>query len=719
MHTKTAHGYQQTATKNKLITLGSLTFVLSLTACSTVSVSMQQSKQSLIDSRSNIITTNHISSYSVGKLKMAGINEKSCLEDLTKCLTQLNDTQFIKNNPKQLALQAELEYAKAKQFIKSKQCRPKAQAFDTCKAHYRQHLFKAIKYSYAYLFHPNLNQKRSGIQLTRLATELDIQTQDIYNTASGDLIAELTPQITQAISHPPASAFNQHNQQQMRLNDIKVGENRLSLYISPQLSTSPNTTISNTTTAKAKSTNTNKPQSIDNLLATSNLKMTGLDSISKRAGIGVSYVAQQTNRHKNTLETINEDTNTDKHSADSRIYPTGNLLLTAITQPEGSNLQQVLSTHRFRLNMYDPYRTQSVKVLNQTYPLATNYSANYALWLDENELRKVSLMNMLRDDKGIPYPHLYMLEPFDPNKRVIIMVHGLASSPSTWVNLTNDLLNDEQLRENYQVWQVFYSTNLPMLDNRYYIQQLIEKAYQKTSHKGNIPANKHSVIIAHSMGSVISRMMLSNDNLNSRLLTLKDLSPKSKKDKSPNPKKTAEDKAQQQLIMQELLTAYQTGDYKTRLTLSALAPVDKAVFIASPFRGTNFADKWFTKALRHVIRLPKKLTQNKDETELANNPMGALFLQNGANQLSDKSSFVQLTADLQISPKVTYHSIIGNYGDKGSDGVVPYSSSHLEGAKSETVIEGWHDIHTNPKTILQLRKILHKHLKQYPIRPVK
>ncbi|WP_196296261.1 hypothetical protein [Moraxella bovoculi] len=45
-----------------------------------------------------------------------------------------------------------------------------------------------------------------------------------------------------------------------------------------------------------------------------------------------------------------------------------------------------------------------------------------------------------------------------------------------------------------------------------------------------------------------------------------------------------------------------------------------------------------------------------------------------------------------------------------SDGIVPYTSSHLENANSETIITGRHNIHENPKTILQLRKILHEEI---------
>lgn len=45
-----------------------------------------------------------------------------------------------------------------------------------------------------------------------------------------------------------------------------------------------------------------------------------------------------------------------------------------------------------------------------------------------------------------------------------------------------------------------------------------------------------------------------------------------------------------------------------------------------------------------------------------------------------------------------------------SDGIVPYTSSHLENANSENIITGRHNIHENPKTTLQLRKILHEEI---------
>ena len=63
-----------------------------------------------------------------------------------------------------------------------------------------------------------------------------------------------------------------------------------------------------------------------------------------------------------------------------------------------------------------------------------------------------------------------------------------------------------------------------------------------------------------------------------------------------------------------------------------------------------------------------------------------------------------------------YHSIIGNRGKPGpladsSDGVVPYWSSHLDGAQSELIVPGPHGSCELPQTIAELDRILRLHLK--------
>ena len=175
--------------------------------------------------------------------------------------------------------------------------------------------------------------------------------------------------------------------------------------------------------------------------------------------------------------------------------------------------------------------------------------------------------------------------------------------------------------------------------------------------------------------------------------------------------------------------------FNNRFTLHALPQVDTAVFISAPFAFTDYADRWFSRFARRVVRLPLDITKTvtgaitnsgqMDSTELQNSTIGSLYLQNGPSQLSDQSAFIRLTKELSINDNVIYHTIMGDrvgnaqnvqgnlVGQNFSDGIVPYDSSHLDGAFSETVITGGHSIHENPKTILQLRKILHEHLARH------
>ena len=44
------------------------------------------------------------------------------------------------------------------------------------------------------------------------------------------------------------------------------------------------------------------------------------------------------------------------------------------------------------------------------------------------------------------------------------------------------------------------------------------------------------------------------------------------------------------------------------------------------------------------------------------------------------------------------------------DGIVPYRSSHLDGAVSEKIIKGGHSIQETPEAVLELRRILKLHL---------
>jgi hypothetical protein len=80
------------------------------------------------------------------------------------------------------------------------------------------------------------------------------------------------------------------------------------------------------------------------------------------------------------------------------------------------------------------------------------------------------------------------------------------------------------------------------------------------------------------------------------------------------------------------------------------------------------------------------------------------------NPLSDR------LADLPI--KVPFHSIIGHLGGDGrpggSDGVVAYKSSHLDGAASEKIVPAGHDLIAHPETVAEIKRILEENISTNP-----
>lgn len=797
-----------------------LTAAMLLPACSVVSVEKQASAKTISAQRGNIVTDNQLSSDTASALLSAGLDEQACMQQFDLCLTQLTDSILNKHYRPALAIFAELHYAKARQLADSQNCRnalarppldpyyanaplsdddAKTQQEETtlCLNNYQDRLFDAIKYSYTYLFYDSLTHDFEGADesyssahtQTRIPTDNDIQTQDIYNAASNDVITQLyrstensdklmngkkveylTIPSARRDSSDQAAIANRaplkgKATDQVKVMKVQVDDYDLGIYLPNE-----NNYLQNAH---------KQDSALADLVSTYELRLSGLNSVSKRPGLGISLVASLDDRYTITIRQLlssslsgrltNESDNTKDSEPSSRIYPTGHLLLTGLIKPSGDSVLDVLSSRQLDIHLYNPYQTETVNILNDNYPLTANFSAGYGMWLAENQLDSVGYLNLITRQPDARLPKLFMLEPYDPDKRVIIMLHGLASSPATWVNLTNDILNDDKLRDNYQVWQIFYPTNLPILENRYQIQQLINTTYEQTDPTGQNRASKNSVIISHSMGALIARMMLSDDNLVDDLDRLDDQDILSSSEKRQ--------------IRDALKESFGEKELKKRFELQSLPQVDTAVFLSAPFRGTDYADRWFTRALRRIVYLPvglvKTVTDNlatiATQGDLAQNPLGALYLQNGASQLSDDSSFIELTKDLTINSRVTYHSIIANNDaditkglaqaqpdgakidlsqaleedakderasarvsddtselppeplvaavtvDKNisqaltqrlSDGIVPYTSAHLDGAASETIINGGHSIQTNPQTILTLRRILHKQLQE-------
>jgi hypothetical protein len=115
------------------------------------------------------------------------------------------------------------------------------------------------------------------------------------------------------------------------------------------------------------------------------------------------------------------------------------------------------------------------------------------------------------------------------------------------------------------------------------------------------------------------------------------------------------------------------------------------------------------------------------EAVLANNGLDAFtpgYLEEhptSAGELAPGHPFLMGLCDLGIDSSVRSHSIIADLrnppGPGATDGIVPYSSSHLEGVASELLVRGLHICLDHPAVIGEVRRILVEHAQVQPPSP--
>ncbi|MCD9029546.1 alpha/beta hydrolase [Luteimonas sp. BDR2-5] len=442
----------------------------------------------------------------------------------------------------------------------------------------------------------------------------------------------------------------------------------------------------------------------DDLLPASSLSFAGVRSVWRRDGFGAELVAVTGNEAatgtpgdvaSTTPDTARKPRSREAAKPAWTEMPSPGL--TVLFQFAGDDLEAVLATRQVTVSVHDPYVESSVTLRARAVPLAANYTAGYGLWLARSGFSRQSLRTLFGRENGIDRPHLYMLQPWDPERRVILLVHGLASSPEAWVDVANELQGDETLREHFQIWLAYYPTNLPIALNHARIRTLVGEALQHFDPDRQAVASRDMVVIGHSMGGVIARLMVSSadDQLWAWAATESGLDPQ-----------------RLERLRPRLDPALRFGPFDG---------VSRAIFIAAPHRGTVVAGRRPARMIARLVRMPLTVLESFDDLlqgasrEQVRERLS--LLPNSIDNLREDDPFVQTAADLPLAPGMAYHSIVAQRDatialQDSDDGLVPYRSAHLPGAISEKVVIGDHSIQGTAESILEIRRILHEDLQE-------
>jgi pimeloyl-ACP methyl ester carboxylesterase len=330
-----------------------------------------------------------------------------------------------------------------------------------------------------------------------------------------------------------------------------------------------------------------------------------------------------------------------------------------------------------------------------TTPLA--YSLNDSFIWDLGLIQFFSAEEKIRSD-------IYCTQPYTPGKVPVIFVHGTFSSPVWWAEMWNTLRNDALLRDRCQFWYFIYNSGNPIGYSAANLRKSIQAKLQEFDPEGGDPALQHMVVIGHSQGGLLTKLTVTDtgDKL-WRAQFDKDL----------------EDMGLERAVEERI---------RSCAFFTPLPSVRRVVFISTPHRGSFLANRVVRQLARRFMSLPGDVV-SLTETVLMLRQASDIPAEvrrgvpTSLDQMSPKNPLLLTLAEIPVDPAVKAHSIVAVKGDgpveQGNDGVVKYSSAHVEYVESELVVRSGHGCQNKPQAIEEVRRILLEHLGSLAAPPVK
>lgn len=352
------------------------------------------------------------------------------------------------------------------------------------------------------------------------------------------------------------------------------------------------------------------------------------------------------------------------------------------------------------LRLFNPLRKPQADIAGRTRTLAAHYTAPKELAMNNRFLKDFSLLGLLFPDKVLDDSEIYRLELYDPKRIPVVFVHGLKSDPHIWYNTINAIYADPELRAHYQPWYFLYPTGMAVPATSWRLRTSLEQARARLDPEGDDPGMNNMVLVSHSMGGLLSRMQTidSGDAIWNAYFNCE---------------------AEKLTVSKGTLARL-----KDTLRFKKQPYIKRLIFITVPHRGSQMADKGIVQRMTGLIRLPADsmvlakeiMTGNIDTLTPQMRDWGMFgFLSIGT--LSPKHPYLKALNSQPIP--VPHHSIIGRLGngplEKSSDGVVPYTSAHLE-TGTEYVVPYHHGCVEKPEVIAEVTRRLRQHLRESGIR---
>jgi pimeloyl-ACP methyl ester carboxylesterase len=436
-----------------------------------------------------------------------------------------------------------------------------------------------------------------------------------------------------------------------------------------------------------------RPEEFGALLSCADYKVEGLANHHRTYGLGVPLIGTRVAASP--------------RPGDSFYPPSVSFPVTAFFR-FGGTLTELRERRAGRLHLINPLEVQTVRVRGRAVPLESDLTTPLAHYLAHARLEASGYTGFFCPDCLADRTGLHTLEPYRPGKVPVVLIHGLLGSPLTWAPMYNDLLADPVLRRRYQFWVYFYPTGNPYLASAADLRADLARLRKELDPEGRDEAFEQMVVIGHSMGGLVTR-----------LLTV---------DGGDDFWKLASDVPFDSLN----LPADARAELRQTFFFERQPWVKRAIFLGTPHRGSRISPSFVGRLGARLAGVPRMLMDTAREVAEANpdfaKALAGKRIPTSIDLLSPDSPAIRLVSHRPRPEGVHYHSVVGIapasslvierwLGGAGrcepSDGVVPYSSAHLEEAESEVIVPADHyTVHQHPQGILEVRRILLEHLKE-------
>ncbi|MCD2452326.1 alpha/beta hydrolase [Methylicorpusculum oleiharenae] len=429
---------------------------------------------------------------------------------------------------------------------------------------------------------------------------------------------------------------------------------------------------------------------LERFISTAFLDVRGLRNRYRTSGLGATLAAS-----------ISSEQASNKVIGSERLGPRTKVPVTVIArlQHARSSLAGGQINGQLELNANDQATTLIVD--GQVLPIESDPTAALALQLNANPLYSLEILNFLKGglfSGAIPKDRandgLFTLHPYRKGKIPLVLVHGTASSPLRWAEMINELEGDQRIRENYQVWFFIYDSANPVPYSAGVLSQALENALNEFDPNHKDPALQQMVVIGHSQGGLLTKMMAIDTG--NRLWDL------------------TSDKPFDQIMVSPDVEAL----LKRTLFFKPLPFVKRVIFISTPHHGAMAAaSAWVTGLVAKLVTLPQSMIRGFAQAAAASGDEKLLTKlrrpPTAADNMNPNNPGLKTLASIPVASHIPAHSIIAVDGDgpkeEGDDGVVAYQSAHIDEAISEKVVNWNHSCQGQPEVIEEVRRILLEH----------